>query len=288
LTLPPRPAPTPSIGGGDAHAPTVVALVLGAALRAQVERSLAHIGTPRFCELAAQLAPLVEGTKAAAIITEVFDAAQESVADALDALHARAPDLPLVLLVTLRPHVLREALAIAARVENTVAVVQGVDDLGAVVAASVDQAGIADIAAQIIAAVLPHLPAGLDPFFRYCALHAGRPLQVSGAVEGSRIARRTLDERLRRSGLPSAEELIGWHRILYAARELDRPGRTVESVASDLGFSSASALRNLYRRHARLTPIVARDRGGFVYVLDRFVDLLRTSRRDANGMAGRD
>jgi AraC-like DNA-binding protein len=283
-----RPPHTPSIGGSDGHAPTIVALVLGAGVRAQVERSLMHVGNARFCELAAQLAPLVEATRAAAIVTEVFDAAQESVADALAELHVRAPDLPLILLVTLRPPVLREALAIAARVENAAAVVQGVDDLGAVVGASVAQAGAADTASQIISAVLPHLPAGLEPFFRYCALHAGKPLQVSVAVDGSRIARRTLDERLRRSGFPSAEELIGWHRILYAARELDRPGRTVESVAGELGFSSASALRNLYRRHARLTPIIARDRGGFAYVLDRFVDLLQTSRSDANGMAGRD
>jgi hypothetical protein len=38
-----------------------------------------------------------------------------------------------------------------------------------------------------------------------------------------------------------------------------------------MGLTSASALRNYYRRYAGVPPTEARDRGGFAFLLGRFL-----------------
>jgi transcriptional regulator GlxA family with amidase domain len=98
----------------------------------------------------------------------------------------------------------------------------------------------------------------------------GARWRVPDVVEGAGSHRRTLDSRLRRAGLPTAERILGWCRVLHAAWRLDRSEDSVERVALAIGLTSASALRNYYRRYAGVPPTEVRAHGGFALLLDHF------------------
>lgn len=126
-------------------------------------------------------------------------------------------------------------------------------------------------ASWIAERVRRQVPDALAPFITYCADRAGSHARLANAVEQTGLPRRTLDNQLRRAHLPTAERILGWCRVLHAAWRLDRSSDSVEHAAIDLGHASASALRNYYRRYAALSPTEARARGGFSFLLERFM-----------------
>ena len=93
--------------------------------------------------------------------------------------------------------------------------------------------------------------------------------------------RRTLVNRMQASRLPPPSELWAWSRVLLAARYLEMPGRSVEWVASSVGYPSANALRNALKRHAHLVPGDLRLDGGFARVTLAFRGALLAAQRSA-------
>lgn len=81
---------------------------------------------------------------------------------------------------------------------------------------------------------------------------------------------RTLRRTLRGAGLPSPEELLAWRRLLHAGRLLD-DGRSADSVALAMDFSTGSALRKSLKRHTGLRPGDLRRQGGFSAVATLFL-----------------
>ncbi|HEX2209648.1 MAG TPA: helix-turn-helix domain-containing protein, partial [Longimicrobium sp.] len=73
---------------------------------------------------------------------------------------------------------------------------------------------------------------------------------------------RTLRRRLQAAGLPPAEQLLAWRRLLHAARLLEDPQRSVQSVSRSLGFSTASAFRRSLRALTGLRPAEVVAGGG--------------------------
>jgi AraC-like DNA-binding protein len=63
------------------------------------------------------------------------------------------------------------------------------------------------------------------------------------------------------AGLPSPEQLLSWRRLLHAARLLD-DGRSADSVARALEFSSGSAMRKSLKQVTGLRPAELAARGG--------------------------
>ena len=84
------------------------------------------------------------------------------------------------------------------------------------------------------------------------------------------IHRKTLHNWLRSAGLPSAQQVIGWSRLLLAAALLEAPSRSVASVASRVGFSSEPAFRGMLARYTGLTPTELRRSGGFAHLSATF------------------
>ena len=84
-----------------------------------------------------------------------------------------------------------------------------------------------------------------------------RTLSASPAVpdlaRAAGCSPRTLRRGLQAAGLPSPEQLLGWRRLLHAARLLD-DGRSADSVARALEFSSGSALRKSLKQVTGLRP----------------------------------
>jgi AraC-like DNA-binding protein len=100
------------------------------------------------------------------------------------------------------------------------------------------------------------------PFLRYCLEHARRDLSVEEVAAAMGVHRKTLVDRLRAARLPPPRAMIGWCRLLMAARMLDDPARTVEQVALKLDFPSGAALRNMFKRYTGLRTAEVRENGG--------------------------
>ena len=86
------------------------------------------------------------------------------------------------------------------------------------------------------------------------------------------LTRAHLSVLLRARGLPSAGHLLTWARMLHAGRWLMDPGRTAESVSRQLSYSSGSAFRRALRNYVGCTPTRLIEDGGFIRVLERFVE----------------
>ncbi|HEX6369168.1 MAG TPA: helix-turn-helix domain-containing protein [Longimicrobium sp.] len=78
-------------------------------------------------------------------------------------------------------------------------------------------------------------------------------LTVPALARSARCSPRTLRRTLQAAGLPSPEQILAWRRLLHAARLLD-DGRSADSVARALEFSSGSALRKSLKQVTGLRP----------------------------------
>jgi len=105
----------------------------------------------------------------------------------------------------------------------------------------------------------------------YCIEHARAAPTVAQLAAAIGVHRKTLVNWMLQDHLPPPRAITGWCRILLAARLLEDPGRSVESVALDLGFGSGTELRNMLRRYTGLRAGEIRGRGGFQQVLHLFM-----------------
>ncbi|HVE77842.1 MAG TPA: helix-turn-helix domain-containing protein [Gemmatimonadaceae bacterium] len=85
------------------------------------------------------------------------------------------------------------------------------------------------------------------------------------------VSRRVLNERLTQAGFPPPQQLLAWGRLLVAARMLEDPQRSADSIALALDFPSGSAFRNTCQRYLGATPSEIRARGGADFAVARFV-----------------
>jgi AraC-like DNA-binding protein len=110
---------------------------------------------------------------------------------------------------------------------------------------------------QLAEAVPPAVHRWLGP----ALLSASPPEDVSALARAARCSARTLRRMLRAAELPTPEQLLAWRRLLHAAR-LMGDGRTADSVARSLGFSSGSALRKSLKQLTGLRPRDLSGAGG--------------------------
>lgn len=116
-------------------------------------------------------------------------------------------------------------------------------------------------------------------YVRTVVLHAHWPLTVRMVMEMiDPTKRRTLDHHLKQTGLPTAEQLVGWVLVVHAMWLWDLPDMTLEASARGLGFNDASALRSLIVNRTGLSPTEVRKRGGFEYLVNRFGAVLSGDR----------
>jgi AraC-like DNA-binding protein len=106
---------------------------------------------------------------------------------------------------------------------------------------------------------------------------ANTVLTVERLADECGVHRRTLRNRLRAAGLPAPEQLIGWSRLLVAAALLELPGRSVGTVASQVGFSSETAFRSMLGRYTGFKPKELRQGDGFARLWAAFEGIVHTS-----------
>jgi AraC-like DNA-binding protein len=106
---------------------------------------------------------------------------------------------------------------------------------------------------ELVESLASVVPPGVGRWLGAALLDPAPPLTVPELARAARCSPRTLRRSLSAAHLPPPEQLLAWRRLLHAARLLG-DGRTADSVARALGFSSGSALRKSLKLLTGLRP----------------------------------
>ena len=192
-------------------------------------------------------------------------------AAAVGELRRRFPSLGTVLIA--RPELDPIALFHLGRAGISDLVLIPLDDLVRGLNRGIVRAGVRSTAAFVARAVGGRLPSIEHRIVRFAL--DGAQLGWSTDDLAARIGwtRAHMSVRLRAQGLPSAGHLLTWAKLLHAARWLDDPGRSAESISRQLEYSSGAAFRRALRNYVGGTPTSVRERGALRHAIDRFLDV---------------
>lgn len=97
-------------------------------------------------------------------------------------------------------------------------------------------------------------------------------IQVPDLARAFGLSVSTLERRCEAWGLPTPGRLLLWLRVLFGLRWLLEPGRSVESVSGQLGYSSGAAFRRAIKATVGGRPTPLRNPHGFDRALDAFIE----------------
>jgi AraC-like DNA-binding protein len=239
----------------------VAALVRDPVSRARLSDALKNEASVRYCARLSEVETMVEAGLTNLIVVDHRDHDGSPTLPSVRKLRYEYPSVPIVMYLPMSA-VVSGAVMEYAKAGVSQLVFQGVDDLKASLRLAINVALDQMSALTLIAEFEPHVPASVVPFLRYCLEHARRDITVEDVADAMGVHRKTLVDRLKAAHLPSPRAMIGWCRLLMAARVLDDPGRTVEQAALKLDFPSGAALRNMFKRYTGLRTAEVRQNGG--------------------------
>lgn len=97
-------------------------------------------------------------------------------------------------------------------------------------------------------------------------------IQVPDLAAAHDLSVSTLERRCQDWGLTTPGRILLWLRIIYGLSWLLEPGRSVESVAGQLGYSSGAAFRRAIKVTVGGQPTPLRNPDGLASAIDRFVE----------------
>lgn len=180
------------------------------------------------------------------------------------------PTVPVIGYCTPGPTASRDVLTLARAGVHDV-MFGGTDDQSRAVRLIVETARAVRNVDVILKEITPGLPVALLPFVRYCLEHP-EVTSVAAVADAMGVHRKTLFVHCRGASAPPPGIIMTWCRLLLAAQHLATSLRTVEAVALDLGFASASAFRNLTKRYTGLRPTAFRDGTAMPVMTRAFLD----------------
>ncbi len=235
-----------------------------------------------------ELRALVTARTVVAAIVEPRDADGLLTAPTVRWLREGFPHMPVIAYCTLAQIAAGDLLALA-QADVSALVVQGIDDAGALLEAALEDAGDGALSRRAWASIRDDVPAAARPVVELCLASARQAPTVADIARALGVHRRTLGDRLARAGLPTPQAIVGWSRLLLAARLMEDPHRPLERIALELRFPGAASLRNMLRRYTGLRARDVRASGGFERVLHAFrlgLRHRRETRRTAAERAG--
>jgi AraC-like DNA-binding protein len=127
---------------------------------------------------------------------------------------------------------------------------------------------------SILRLIQDWVPPELQPILEYCLVMAPNPETVAQVAHRFGVPQRSLSYRLAHHGIPTAQDLLAWRRILSSGWDLAHTELSVEHIASRHGYASASALRTSLRRLTGFRPSEVRHPGAFRWLSMRLEQLL--------------
>ncbi|HEU4989248.1 MAG TPA: helix-turn-helix domain-containing protein [Gemmatimonadaceae bacterium] len=151
----------------------------------------------------------------------------------------------------------------------------GVDDTGVAARSVFASAQRACAAAAVNSVVRPLFSERLAEIAGACLSHPVQARTVAGLAGLLGVHRKTLRNHCVREGALTPAELIAWCRLMLATHLLAMTGETVEWVALELEYPSATALRNTMKRYTGLRAGEVIETGGLARVADEFARRLQ-------------
>lgn len=205
----------------------------------------------RWCQRATDLVDAAPGAQL--VLTEPLDVDGTCVAAAVSRLRERTPYMPVIAYTPLTADSVKAMAVLAAHALHSV-VIRGVDDSKSSLRQMVGDALWKAHEVELWALALPDVPSEFLGILQRCIEQSSRPQSVSELALAVSLPERTLHARLRRAGLPSAQELIAWCRLVRVASSLHDSTLTLEVIAERLAFPTTSAVHALVTRLTGLTP----------------------------------
>lgn len=265
---------THHLSGGPDVLATVGALVCDRSEQIALQRGLQGVARVRFCDQVEALLRLCRSDWVRLVITEPSDSLGHETTSAIRAIRAGYPSVPVTIFCDLTPEHTRSLVALVHAGADDV-IIRGVDD-PAVIARGLLQRASVTRAGQL---ALEELSSGVAPAIRpiiaFCLENSADDLSVDQVAAAFGVGRRTLVNRLAIAGLSGPGTLVAWSRLLLATQLLEDPARSVDHVASALGFGSGTALRVMYKRYTGMRPTQIRERGGYRLVLSMMRSAMR-------------
>jgi AraC-like DNA-binding protein len=84
------------------------------------------------------------------------------------------------------------------------------------------------------------------------------------------LTRPHLSECFKEAGLPSIGHFLLWAKLFHAGHWLEEPGRSGESVARQLDYSSGAAFRRALKLYTGATPTQVKEEGGLRLIAREF------------------
>ena len=109
----------------------------------------------------------------------------------------------------------------------------------------------------------------VHPLLETALTAPGEVTTVMDLASALGVHRKTLFNRCRRAGVPVPAELLAWTRLMLVAYFLDATACTVETIANEMAYPSATALRNTLKRYTGRTAQELRRDGAVAAIIDR-------------------
>jgi AraC-like DNA-binding protein len=266
----------------EAHC-TVLALVVGAEDRMRLRQTVQDSATLEFVqEVGDVLAKLRRATVyPSLVLLEPTDAQGRPSAGLARQVVTLFPGVPVI--GYCRAGVKRSADVLAFATAGVHEILfKGIDDLPSAARAVLRSARQASAGETAFAAIRESIPPTLQPLVRSCLLAPRDTHTVTAAATSLSVHRKTLVNHCAHAGFPPPGWLLGWCRLLLAGHYLGMTTWTVEAVARELGFSRATALRNMLKRYTDLCPMDLREQGGLALMRTHFLRSLAAYRADGS------
>jgi transcriptional regulator GlxA family with amidase domain len=136
-------------------------------------------------------------------------------------------------------------------------------DLGAEIAARAARTAVMPLErsggqAQFIVHEQPAVVESMGPLLRWIGQNAGKQLSLSAVARHAAMSTRTLSRRFREQVGTTPVRWIAGARVRRAQQLLETTSLSVEQVATDVGFRSASVLREHFGGIVGTTPLAYR------------------------------
>ena len=255
----------------------IVALVLGREERARVESALAGEHPLTFVSSLEEVRCALTRTEQAVLIAEPRDGCGAPTAPLLQSLRLARCDLPIIGYCAVPRDDARDVMDLSNSGVHELLFRQATDS-PFLIRQTLRSAMQACAASWILGRLSEHVTTEVRTIIRYCLHHPKDATTVSRVARVLGIHRKTLTNYCARAGAPVPGALIAWCRLLLAAQLLRSQLGSVEAVALQLDFPSATAFRNMLKRYTGLRPLDVRAGTGFEQMLAMFTGRLAAGR----------
>lgn len=167
-------------------------------------------------------------------------------------------------------------------------IVRGVEDTPAGIRRAVRFAQGKVLQAVLEEILPPYLPGRVRRILFAAAEAIGSGGHAPDLAAALGVTETTVMRRCERLHLPPPRRVLAWVRVLLAARLLDQPGRTSQSVASACGYATEAGLRRVLQNFLGMGVTELRSRGALDTAARAFLRELRELREEGRPEAAGD